>query len=92
MASSVLTSDCWFKLAILSLTPNFFFITGLEDILVGVVGGVAGWLVCLSPFVTFFSKCKFEKCVSYTENRVLYTVFRVAYTAHFRGFGGDYKI
>ena len=39
-----------------------------------------------------FSKCKFEKCVSYTENRVLYTVFRVAYTAHFRGFGGDYKI
>ena len=39
-----------------------------------------------------YSKCKFGKCVSYTENRVLYTVFRVAYTAHFRGFGGDYKI
>ena len=38
------------------------------------------------------SKCKFGKCVSYTENCALYTVFRVAYTAHFRGFRGDYEI
>ena len=38
-----------------------------------------------------FSKCKPEKCVSYTENHVLYTVFHVAYMEHFRGFGGDLK-
>ena len=38
-----------------------------------------------------FSKSKPEKCVSYTENHVLYTVFHVAYAEHFRGFGGDLK-
>ena len=43
-------------------------------------------------FPTKNSKCKFGKCVSYTENHVLYTVFCVAYTAHFRGSWGDYKI
>ena len=36
--------------------------------------------------------CKFGKCASYTENREIYTVLRVAYTAHFRSFGGDYEI
>ena len=39
-----------------------------------------------------FSKCNFDKCVSYTENRALCTVFRVAYMENFRVLGGHNEI
>ena len=43
--------------------------------------------VCFPSLISQpFSKCNSGHCVSYTENCVHYTVFRVAYTANFRLF------